>query len=709
MHRVGIILGILAVLALLGTLSLLPPPIAFFVCALAIILFPGFAVTELIGGPGSSGRTGSARGPALRQLTPPERLVLWFVIGTGLIALIGFAGHLFQLRLSHIVTILVSTYALLIVLMLWRSRPGRTDLSDETLPTATDPPDTTWGEAVPAGRPGAGIYIGLATLAIGSSLVTLLTRRDYDDWYYLSYIRDYVVNKPLGVEDGIFGMGAPAAPRVWFGGGWWVMEALLSKASGIDPIVCHQIYLPLLLLPFAVLACFMLSRHLFRSHGAALAACSLQFLFFLSNAFPFKAAGWAVFSRIAQDKMASCFIFVPVALALGFRLIRAVTEYGGDADTQRGDTAIPDQGGTAIPGREYLIYCSAIAASLLVHGLGPVWCGLFIVPFALIEWVNSRRSVGSRKTMPTGSLVLLLLPIAVAGSLLLMGHGAAMAVIVAPTPAPVPLLEKIPGIYLPGYEFRQLTETVHTSAWIWREWFKILHPLFITRYPLAMLGFVLSFVLLLWRRSPAARFLMGGVFLILFLLFTPVGAALAAAAMTWSVFFRLVWPLPWGLVIAFPLTRSKVRPVVTWLVILGIALALGRGDPRNYVSTLRRQSRRNRPLAEMVDVFRYIGTRPSPQGVVLAPELVGRMIGGFLPDAYPVNFREYGPVDREKLKELMDKESIDRMLKEELDRNRVSYILLEHTQPLAKTLSEADTGFELMYENDVYAVWRVAP
>ena len=689
MHRAGIILGILAVLALLGTLSQLPPPVAFFVCALAIILFPGFAVIELIGGPGSLGRTGSTRAPALRQLTPPERLVLWFVIGTAVIALIGFAGHLFKLRLSHIVTILVSAYALLILLMLWESGPGRGDRSGETLPAGT----------TAAGRPGVGIYIGLATLGIGSSLVTLLTRRDYDDWYYLAYIRDYVVNKPLGVEDGIFGMGAPAAPRVWFGGGWWVMEALLSRASGIDPIACHQVYLPLLLLPFAVLACFMLSRHLFRSHGAALAACTLQFLFFISNAFPFKAAGWAVFCRIAQDKMAACFIFVPVALALGFRLIRAVTEDAGHSDAHQGGSAIPGQGGSAIPGREYLIYCSAIAASVLVHGLGPVWCGLFIVPFALIELVKSRAR----------SLAFMLLPIAVAGLLLLLGRGAVKAVIVAPTPPPVPLLEKIPSIYLPGFEFRQLTETVHTSAWIWRKWFKALHPLFITRYPLAILGFVLSFVLLFWRRSPAARFLMGGIFLILFLLFTPVGAALAAAFMTWRILFRLVWPLPWGLVIAFPLTRPKVRPVVTWLVILGFALALGRGDPRNYVSTLQRQSRRNRPLAEAVDAYRYIGSRPSPQGVVLAPESVGRMIAGFLPDAYPVNFREYGPVDREKLRELMQKKSVDRMLKEELTRHPVSYILLEHTQRLARTLREADTGFELMYENDVFAVWRVAP
>jgi hypothetical protein len=265
------------------------------------------------------------------------------------------------------------------------------------------------------------------------------------------------------------------------------------------------------------------------------------------------------------------------------------------------------------------------------------------------------------------------------------------------------------GIYLPGDEFRQFTETIHPTVWIWREWFRVLHPLFVTRYPLAILGLVLSFGLLFWRKSFEARFLMAGIFFILFLLYTPVGAALAAMVMTWRLFFRLIWPLPWGLVIAVPLTRPRIPPVVTWLVILVAALALARGDPRNYVSSLHRQHRRNRPLAEAVDAYRYLGSRPSPQGVVLAPESVGRMIAGFLPDAYPVNFREYGPVDREKLEELMDKESVDRTLREELERNRVSYILLEKSQPLDRTLREAGTGFDLLYENDVYAVWQVKP
>ncbi len=695
MYRTGLILGILAVLALSGTVSLLPPLVAFLVSALTIILFPGFAVTELAGG--SSGARGSSimRVSVHERLTPPERLALWFVMGTGVITLIGFAGHIFKIRLSDMVTILVSAYAVLVVLMLLKARRGRSD----------PPGGLAARETVPK-RAGVAIYIGLASIAIGSGLITLLTRRDYDDWYYLAYIRDYVANKPLGLENGIFGMAEPVAPRIWFGGGWWALEALLSRVSGVDPITCHQVYFPLLLVPFAVLAFYMLSRQLFRSHGAALAACSLQFLFFLSSAFPYKSSGWAVFCRIAQDKMVSCFVIVPVAVALAVRLIQGMAENVGVENANRS--------GTMMPRKAYFLFCGAVATSLLVHGLGPVWCGLFIVPFAVIEWLHSKKDarawgeVQARKRMQAASLAFLLLPIALAGLLLLLGRGAVMTIIVAPTPQPVPLLENMSNVYLPGNVLRPVTETVHPTVWIWREWFRTLHPLFVTRYPIALMGFVLSFALLFWRRkSQTARFLMGVTFLTLFLLYTPVGAAPVAEVMTWRLFFRLVWVLPWGLVIAFFITRPKVRPVVTWLIILGIALAMARGDPRNYTSSLCRSRTRNRPSAQAVDAFRYLGSQPSPQGVVLAPETVGRMIGGFLPDAYPVNFREYGPVDREMLEELMDKERIDRMLREELARNQVRYILLEHTQRLAKTLRESDTGFKLMHENDGYAVWEV--
>jgi hypothetical protein len=306
------------------------------------------------------------------------------------------------------------------------------------------------------------------------------------------------------------------------------------------------------------------------------------------------------------------------------------------------------------------------------------------------------------------SSALLLIPLVISGLVLMLGRGAALKVIVAPTPEPAPLLEGMSGIHLPGNEFNQRTETIFPTVWIWREWFRIIHPLFITRYPLAILGLVLSFILLIWRgRSRAARFLMGMVFLSLFLLYTPPGAALAAAFMTWRLCFRLTWVLPWGLVIAFFMTRRRVRPVATWLIILAIALGLGRGDPRNYLNQLSRMRGRNRPAAELWDAFRYLEDLPSPQGVVLAPETIGRMVAGHLPDAYPLNFREYGPVNREMLKELMDKERIDRMLEGVIERYRVNYVLLEHGQPLAGALRAAGSGFELLYENETYALWLV--
>jgi hypothetical protein len=225
---------------------------------------------------------------------------------------------------------------------------------------------------------------------------------------------------------------------------------------------------------------------------------------------------------------------------------------------------------------------------------------------------------------------------------------------------------------------------------------------------LALLGLVFGLGLFIWvKTSRAARFLAGVVFLTLFLLYTPPGAALTAAIITRRMLFRLSWVFPWGLTIAFFVTRIRSRRVVTWLIILGLALAMGRGDPRNYVKSLRSMRARNRPSSGAVAAFEFLAGEPSPQGVVLASETTGRMIAGFLPEAYPVNFREYGPVGREQLKQLMALRQIDAGLLEEIARNRVRYVLLENTQPLAQALDDGAPSFVPRYRNESHSVWEV--
>jgi hypothetical protein len=672
MGRVGVVLGIVAILVLMGARSVLPSQVVFFVASLAVILFPGVVLTKSIAGRG------------LDRYSFPERLVLWFVVGTFAVTVVGFTGLLIHLRLSDVTHILVVLYALLAVL-LFAAQRRRRPMGESPDLSPPGQPEVGIKGPVLSNREKWVIYLTLFGIAIGAALLTLLTPRDYDGWYYLAYIRDFVAGRPMGAENAIFGVGSATPARLWFGAAWWVLEAVLSKATGIDPVRCHQVYVPVLLSAFAVLAVFSLARQVFRSHRIALLATSLQVIFYLSSAFPYRSAGWGFFCRMSQDKFVSCFIIVPVAVALGLRLVARVTD--GDTDERGGIQRL---------------YWIALLTSVLVHGLGPVWCGLFIGPFVLAEFLRRR----SRKAAL--SLVTVILPLIGLGLVLISARGVVMGEIIGPLPEATPAPGLLSNIYLPGDPFGYPMGTQNIMVQVYRENSIVLNPLFVTRYPLAIVGLILTPLLIPWlKSSSSARFLMCVTLTVLLLVFTPAGVTVTEWLMTRRLIFRMTWVLPWGLILAFFLSRMRVRPVVMWLAVIGLALGLARGRPQRYTASLIEMRSRNRPSPEAEAAFAYLGSQPSPQGVVLASEATGRMVAGFIPEAYPVNFREYGPVDRETLKSLVKQKQIDERFLQVINANNVKYVLLEKGLPLAGALAKNDAGFVLVYRNASYSIWQV--
>jgi hypothetical protein len=654
----GTVLGGIAVLALLGAASALPSSLAFFVSALAVIFFPGMALTRLIA-------RGYFDGDSL-----PERLAVWFVVGAGFVAAMGLLGLILRTGLRDVIVFSAVAYAALAALLIIRRLRS---------------PDSGQDRKTRLRRPRVSpVTIIVICAALGLALITLLTPRDYDDWYYLAYISDYTSGARLASEDAIFDMGTPVTPRIWFGGGWWVFEATLARISGVDPVACHQIYLPLLLLPFVVLSTYTLARRLFRSAWAGLLACGFQMLFYLTSAYPYKSTGWMVFARIAQDKAAACFIVAPVAAALALRLLGK--KHDGSNTGPRG----------LVP-----LYWMVVLTSLLIHGMGPVWAGILIVPLALVEWLRARSRVSALAMARTA------LPILASAAILVSMQGLVKEVVTAQPQDVIPAPGAFSGLYLPGMPFKLGTETTNPITWIFHEGFFTVNPLFIMRYPLAIAGLALTFFLWLFARSSlAARFLLISTASALLLIFTPLGVAIAASFITQRLAFRLVWVLPWGLTIAFILTRLRIKPIVTFLVLGAVTLALARGNPRNYGALFSKLHGRNRPSPDAVAAFGFLSTQPSPQGVVLASERTGRMIPAFLPDAYPVNFREYGPVDRKRLAQIVELEHMTGEFLGMLEQNHVRYILIENGKPLARALEEEHANFTLEYRNPGYTVWR---
>ena len=658
------VLGLVAILALLGILAFLPDGVAFFVGSLSIILFPGIVLTNLIA-------------PSSTQSSAfPERAAIWFVVGTGALVVLGFAGLLVHARLSHLVLAAIAGYALATILVMTNKMP-RPSAGNAGFPSQQDR-----GWAIPA---------ILVALAIGAALLTLISQRDSDDWYYLAYIRDYVANRPIGSEDAILGMGDPAPARLWFGGSWWIVEALLSKVTGVDPVVFHQVFVPLLVLPFAVIAVFMLSREVFRSDRIALLACFLQVLFYLSSAFPYKSGGWMLFCRVAQDKAVSCFMVVPVAAGLAVRFITH-----------------PAEEGTAKRRQLYVLYWVALTISVLVHPLGLLWCGLFVIPFALAEYLGQRTRRAARV------LIMIVLPFLVCGSFLALGHGPIAEDLVAEETIPAPPRGVLSSFYFPGEEVASITwrdpppETIHPITWTSKEAFPACNPLYITRYPLAIISLVLAFLLIPYLKGHSpARFLAWAAFSILFFAFTPPGAAVSAGLMTWTMVYRLTWILPWGLIIAFWLSELKLKPLSIWLIVLVVTLVLARGRPENYAKALSSRRMRNRPSPEVIYAFTFLSREPSPQGVVLASDETGRMIAAFLPDAYPAVYRGTGSIGGKMLRRLLEVGRLGRSTIREIKQKQIKYILLEKEWPLADALDGKPAVFSPVYQNDAYRIWKV--
>ncbi len=649
-------IGVSAILSLARVFSILPPQIGFFIISMSVILFPGFVVTRLL---------------LLREISCfllPEKLSIWFSVGMGINGVIALVCILLHAKLVISIIALSALYLFLILLhiILWRKVVQRVNQRKRAHNFRNDD-GLCVRKAVP--------IILVAGLGIGASFVTLFTPRDYDDWFYTAYIADFVQGKPIGLEDAIFEQGAPPE-RIWFGGAVWVIEAIFSKVSGLHPVDVHQTYFPLFLLPFVTFATLTMARSVFDSLSIAVTACFLQMLFYLSSVFPYKSAGWFVFCRAAQDKSIAAFIIAPVATALALHLLRS--QYWR---------------------RMYLVFITVLITSILVHPMGPLWIALLVLPMRVLELAIG-NNVGKAKE------IALLLPFAGFALALIFAQNAIKEFITAP-PQPVSAMPAfLSNIYLPGSDFGTPLETLSPLVYFKSDNLVILNPLFVTRFPIALIGLMCCLLGLRDLRSnPSARFIVGTISATLVLVFTPPGVFIFSRFIHPRQVFRAVLVLPWGLAIGYVFYRIKVRPLVAFAVVAGLSLGMAKGNPRNYVASFESIRHTNRPQDEIRCALEKLNQQPSPQGRVLAPGDVGRMIPAFAPNAYPLNFRERGALSENEMKEINKLRSIDQGFVDRLRSLGVRYILVEKRAPLADALRKANL-FKVIYENNSIILWQ---
>jgi len=263
-----------------------------------------------------------------------------------------------------------------------------------------------------------------------------------------------------------------------------------------------------------------------------------------------------------------------------------------------------------------------------------------------------------------------------------------------------------PDTYIPGSDFppnlRSLPKIVKLGRTSW-----ITNPSYITGFPLAIAGFVLSWVLLAFWRSRCARFLFVLTTVVVLGTFTPIGTWFVSKVVTAKMVIRLTWLLPWGFIIAFFVLRMKFRPLLNCLLVLVIALGLGLFNPVNYVKNAYDLHHRGRPTATEVEIFHNLASEPSPQGFVLGPIEVMRKVAAFVPDAYPAAYRGLGTLTHSEAREILEARMVTQGLKQRLRRAKIKYLILDHDLPLAGAVATHSAGFEFVARNQDYALWKV--
>ena len=654
--------GIIALTGILGGLEALPDGIAFIAGAISIVLFPGIALHHLIARAG-------------REWSLPELVTIWSVGGLASLSVISFAGILLRLRLSSVLWIAGFFYlAMIVIVLVDAARRGRGEIRDGR------------GRSQ---RPEL-LALVLIGLSVALAFTTLYTARDNDDWFYLSYITDYLTDQPINSQDAMLGPGWPAPARAWYGS-WWVTEAMLSKATGVPPIRCHQTCLRLLLLPLAVLALFTLARRIFKTDRAAYLACFLHLVFYLSSAYPTDSAGWGLLSRIAQDKSLAFFVPAMAAVALGLGwLPRSGREHTG--------------------GKRYIyfVYILAVVAASLIHPLGLVWCTIGLVPIAFIELLRRRDGVALKH------LILLLVPLIVFGAILSGAREEAAGVLEERGSGSRMQKEEKPlwDIYLPGERlgFSSGDRTYEVARGR-----VIAHPLLVTRFPMALLGLVLTFVVARRVRTDfAARFLVVLTGSVGVLAFLPGVAGVTAGFINERMLYRLTWFFPWGLVIALFLLQLKMKLRWCWLIAIVLALVLARGVPQNYFRTLLGGRLQGRVSPELEEVFGVLDEEASPKGLVLASQNPSLMLPAAVDGAYPVYvnpaYTTGGKGERIRsardLMMLLSNGMLDEVLPVLTDLG-CRYVLIERSRPLANSLRRPDPRFRKVFENNTFVLYAL--
>ena len=160
------------------------------------------------------------------------------------------------------------------------------------------------------------LWVPFALAGAALALISRTTRPNtYDDiWVYIAWVREFMNADGLALHEPYFGEPLGGISRAHING-WLLQQAAFARVSGIDPVRLLPDYLAPTLVFVALLGFYALARTLLKSEAGALLTGCLYALFFLVYMSPsVRDFGGEFVARIAEDKFAARFVFLPVAL-----------------------------------------------------------------------------------------------------------------------------------------------------------------------------------------------------------------------------------------------------------------------------------------------------------------------------------------------------------------------------------------------------------
>jgi hypothetical protein len=369
-------------------------------------------------------------------------------------------------------------------------------------------------------KPGIGfghgglLWVPFLALVAALSYISRINAPSFygDVWVYLSWVREFLGGDRLASEEPYFG-GEVDLSRARING-WLLEQAAFSRVSGMDPVDLLFSYLNPALVVVALLAFYALARVLFKSEKAALFCGCLYALFFLVHLSASRLGfGGEFVQRLVEDKLASKFLFLPMALAFAAAFLEG--------------------------GRRVYFWCFAFVccAVMTVHPIGLAIIGLSMAGFGILHLAANPRNRHAWARISAMGLAGLAV--------------AAVPAILVIAVAREPLTAVLTDSDINSGDPDVLRNMIFVSPGRHRilefaDGSYMMHPSLVLD-PVILAAFLLGLPFLLWRlkRSLAAQLLLGVLLLTTVVVYVPpiatfVGDRIVLPGQLW----RLAWPIP---------------------------------------------------------------------------------------------------------------------------------------------------------------------